>query len=200
MLFAAVPVKALEAAKSRLQPTLSVSERAELAADMLAGVLHALAGSGIVAATAVVSPDPTALAIAERTGATGLRQTDGGLNTALDQARTWAIAGGADTLLVLLGDLPLLRPADIQAMAEMAADPIRGEPVVVLAPDRHGHGTNALLLRPPGTLAFGFGEDSYDRHFWAAAAGGAEIMVYRSTGTAFDLDTAEDLAALAALS
>ena len=196
MIFAAVPVKTLRAAKSRLEPALAPAERAGLVETLLARALRVLARSGVIAASAVVSPDPRALAIATAAGAAALQQTTGGLNEALDQARAWALAGGADTLLVLLGDLPLLQSADITAMAEIAADPVHGGPVVVLAPDRHGHGTNALLLHPPETLPFYFGIDSYARHYQAAARGGAEIMVYRSAGTAFDLDTPGDLADL----
>jgi 2-phospho-L-lactate guanylyltransferase len=197
-LFAVVPVKSLEAAKSRLRPTLSGRERAGLAARLLGGVLRALNDSDVAAAVAVVSPDPRVLRLAASVGAVGLRQHTGDLNAALDLARAWAVADGADTLLVLLGDLPLLQAADVRAMAEIAADPIRGAPVVVLAPDRHGLGTNALLQRPPGIVPFQFGHDSFPRHFRAAAANSAEIMIYRSPGTAFDLDTPGDLADLPA--
>jgi len=196
VIFAAVPIKALAAAKTRLAPVLSAAERAALAAELLRSVLQALADSGVISATAVVSPDPAALALARGAGAVGLPEQTGDLNAALEQARGWALAGGAETLLVLLGDLPVLRGADIAALAEIAGDPIREGAVVVIAPDRHGQGTNALLLRPPDAIPFTFGAGSYRRHFQAAAARGAEIMVYRSPGTGFDLDTPEDLAVL----
>jgi 2-phospho-L-lactate guanylyltransferase len=193
MIFAVVPVKSLETAKSRLSTTLSAEERARLVETLLRRVLRALADSGSIAQSAVVSPDPRALAIAAAAGAAALPQAGTGLNEALEQARTWAVAGGADTLLVLLGDLPLLEGADIAAMAEIAADPVWGAPVVVLAPDRHRRGTNALLLRPPDTLPFHFGYDSYAKHVDEARAGGVELMIYRSPGTEFDLDTPGDL-------
>jgi 2-phospho-L-lactate/phosphoenolpyruvate guanylyltransferase len=196
MMYAAVPVKTLRTAKSRLAAALSAPERAGLAEDMLRGVLRAITDSGVVAASAVVSPDPRALAIGVAAGAAALRQGSGDLNAALELARGWAVAGGADMLLVLLGDLPLLRASDINAMAEIAADSVHGDPVVVMAPDRHGRGTNALLLRPPRALPFYFGADSYARHTRAAEAAGAELMIYRSPGTSFDLDTPADLADL----
>jgi len=196
LIYAVVPVKSLETAKSRLAPALSPGQRAGLVEQLLARVLHAVAGSDAIAGMAVVSPDPRALAIAAAAGAVPLAQAGGGLNEALEQARAWALAGGADTLLVLLGDLPLLQSADIAAMAEIARDPVRGGPVVVVAPDRHRRGTNALLLSPPGTLPFHFGYDSYARHTQDALAGGAELMIYQSLGTGFDLDTPGDLADL----
>ena len=196
MMYAAVPVKTLATAKSRLAAALSAAERAGLAEEMLRGVLRALRDSEVVAATAVVSPDSRALAIGTGAGATALRQYSGDLNAALELARGWAVAGGAEMLLVLLGDLPLLRASDIHAMAEIAANSVHGDPVVVMAPDRHGHGTNALLLRPPHALPFHFGLHSYARHTRAAEAAGAELMIYRSPGTGFDLDTPADLADL----
>ncbi|HEX6608287.1 MAG TPA: hypothetical protein VF276_15410, partial [Chloroflexia bacterium] len=96
-LFAVVPVKSLETAKSRLRPTLSGRQRAGLAARLLGGVLRALNDSDVADAVAVVSPDPRVLRLAAGVGAVGLRQQTGDLNAALDLARAWAVAGGADT-------------------------------------------------------------------------------------------------------
>ncbi|MGI8588040.1 MAG: 2-phospho-L-lactate guanylyltransferase [Chloroflexia bacterium] len=191
MIFAVVPVKTLREAKSRLGPVLSEADRAALAEKMMRGVLLALAESGAVTASAVVSPDPRALEIAWSAGAVPLREEASGLNAALEQARRWALAGGATALLVLLADLPLLRGAEIAALTALAEGPC---PCVVLAPDRHGRGTNALLLRPPAAIPFSFGPDSYARHCAAALATGITPAVYRSPGTAFDLDTPSDLA------
>jgi 2-phospho-L-lactate guanylyltransferase len=199
VIYAVVPIRSLDQGKSRLGAALSTPERAALVEMLLRRVLRALADSGAVERSAVVSPDVRALAVAEAVGAQALRQDGTGLNEALEQARVWALTGGADTLLVLLGDLPLLQGADIATMVEIAADPVWGAPVVVLAPDRHQRGTNALLLRPPGTLPFHFGADSYALHVGEAVAGQVELMIYRSPGTEFDLDTPGDLAELADL-
>ena len=102
---------------------------------------------------------------------------------------------GAWSVAVVLGDLPLLTAADVAALVALAGG---DAPVVVLAPDRHERGTNALLLRPPDAIPFAFGPDSLARHRAAAAARGLPVRLYRAPGTALDLDTPEDLAALPA--
>ena len=199
---AVVPVQALAGAKSRLTPVLAPNQRATLTLRLLGGVLDALAAPGI-AARLVVSPDPAVLAAARAAGASALQQTtdqrdglDGldGLNAALVAAREWTEGRDAEALLVVLGDLPLLSRADIAAILALA----RGTPAtVVLAPDRHERGTNALLLRPPGAIPFAFGPDSLARHRAAASARGLPVRLYRSPGTALDVDTPDDLAAVA---
>ena len=96
----------------------------------------------------------------------------------------------ASALLIVLGDLPLLTPADVAEMVALAAPR-----TVVLAPDRHGTGSNALLLAPPGLLPFRFGPHSAARHAAAATRRGLALRRYVATGTAFDIDTPADLAA-----
>ena len=202
---AAVPVQALAGAKSRLAAVLAPDERAALTLRLLGGVLDALAAPG-VAARLVVSPDPAVLAAARAAGqgdASTVLQTAGqrdgldrldSLNAALGQAREWADGRGAEALLVVLGDLPLLTRADVAGILARAGD---APEMVVLAPDRHERGTNALLLRPPGAVPFAFGPGSLARHLEAAAARGLPARLYRSPGTALDVDTPDDLAAVA---
>ena len=196
---AAVPVQALAGAKSRLAAVLAPDERAALTLRLLGGVLDALAAPGITARL-VVSPDPTVLAAARAGGASALLQPAGqrddldGLNAALVAAREWAERRGADALLVVLGDLPLLTRADVAAILALAGE---APATAVLAPDRHGCGTNALLLRPPGAIPFAFGPGSLARHLAATAARDLPARLYRSPGAALDVDTPDDLAAVA---
>jgi 2-phospho-L-lactate guanylyltransferase len=68
-----------------------------------------------------------------------------------------------------------------------------GHPIVVVAPCRHGTGTNALLIQPPGLIPFAFGPGSFAAHCAAARAAGVEPVIYRSATIALDLDTPEDL-------
>jgi len=191
---AIVPIKALTAAKSRLAAALDPAARAALTLRALGNVLTALDTPGI-AARVVVTPDEAVLRAAEATGASGLRQDGEGLNEGLAQGRAWAVAAGAEALLIVLGDLPLLARPDVEALLELADRP----DVAVFAPDRHGMGTNALLLRPPDALPFAFGAGSLARHRAAAAARGLAPRWYDAPGTALDLDTPADLAALDAI-
>jgi 2-phospho-L-lactate guanylyltransferase len=75
------------------------------------------------------------------------------------------------------------------------SDPFRN---VVIVPDRHGQGTNALLLTPPDVMEPAFGEGSFARHAARARAAGAAVRVADLPSLALDVDTPEDLAALLA--
>ena len=64
--------------------------------------------------------------------------------------------------------------------------------MVALVSDRHGTGTNALLVAPPDAIPFRFGEGSRAAHEAAAAAAGAAYVEIRGP-LSFDVDTPEDL-------
>jgi 2-phospho-L-lactate guanylyltransferase len=76
-------------------------------------------------------------------------------------------------------------------MLALAADSDR---CVVIAPDRHGQGTNALLLRPPDVIDFQFGPRSAQMHARRALDAGAQLRWFRSDSICLDLDSPEDLA------
>jgi coenzyme F420-0:L-glutamate ligase/coenzyme F420-1:gamma-L-glutamate ligase len=193
-LFAVVPVKDLTETKSRLEPVLNGADRANLTLQMMKNVLFALREAG-VEHVCVVSSDLKVLATAEEAGTTPLLQRSRGLNQALEEAREWAVEGGATALLVFPADLPLLRAPDVEALLK-AAEEARDGPLALVSPDSAGAGTNALLLRPPDTLPFFFGPGSFEAHLKAAGERGTSTQVCRRDGIAFDLDTAEDLGRL----
>ena len=60
-------------------------------------------------------------------------------------------------------------------------------------PDRHGTGTNALLLDPPDAIAPGFGAGSFERHRAAVEAAGSRLRVERPGTLVLDVDTGDDL-------
>lgn len=188
---AIVPIKALTATKTRLAAALDPPDRAALTLRVLGGVLTALDTPGI-AERLVVTPDAAVLRAAQAAGATGLQQDGEGLNEGLEQGRAWALTAGAEAILIVLGDLPLLGRDDVAAILALADHPH----IAVFAPDRHGTGTNALLLRPPDALPFAFGVGSLARHRAAARERGLVGRAYTSPGTALDLDTPADLAEL----
>jgi 2-phospho-L-lactate guanylyltransferase len=68
----------------------------------------------------------------------------------------------------------------------------------VVVPDRHGEGTNALLLEPPDAIEPSFGPGSCARHVRAARAAGVAHAVVDVPTLALDVDTGDDLEALAA--
>jgi 2-phospho-L-lactate guanylyltransferase len=66
----------------------------------------------------------------------------------------------------------------------------------VIVPDRHGTGTNGLLLRPPDAIPPSFGPGSCERHRELARAAGANCRTERPPSLLLDIDTGADLAAL----
>lgn len=203
ILWAIVPAKDPAMAKTRLAPALSGAARQRLSLGLLEHTVRAALSSPAVARVAVVSAAAEPLALAERLGALPLREAgptgaagplgaliEAGLNAALSQARRAALAAGADAVLVLHADLPLLTSAAIDAM--VAALP--GGPGAIIAQDRHRAGTNALLLRPPAALPFLFGRRSFAWHVQAAWEHDLPYVVAADPAFAADLDTLEDLA------
>ncbi|RJP53825.1 MAG: 2-phospho-L-lactate guanylyltransferase [Anaerolineaceae bacterium] len=192
-LWAIVPVKPLRRGKSRLSGALTEDERAHLNEKLLEHTLKTLADLKELEQVLVVSRDPHALTIARKHGARTVRE-DGQphLNTALTRATVVAKLHATRGVLILPADLPLLSRDDILTLIERATNP----PVVVIAPDRHEQGTNALLMSPAGLIEYDFGEGSYQRHCKRAQKAGARLEVVKLHSLGLDLDLPEDLALL----
>jgi 2-phospho-L-lactate guanylyltransferase len=189
-LWAIVPVKPLRRGKSRLAGTLTEDERTALNQELLEHTLNVLSSLKELAQVLVVSRDPQALTIARNHGAKTV-QEDGQphLNTALARATVMAQVHSIRGILVLPADLPLLTADDVRALIDRAAKP----PVVVIAPDRHGKGTNALLMVPAGQIEYDFGEGSFHRHCARAKKSGARLEIVELPSLGLDLDLPEDL-------
>jgi 2-phospho-L-lactate guanylyltransferase len=189
-LWAIVPVKPLRRGKSRLAGMLTEDERTALNQELLERTLKVLSGLKELSQVLVVSRDPHALTIARNHGAKTV-QEDGQphLNTALARATVMAQVQATHGILVLPADLPLLTADDVRALIDRAAKP----PVVVIAPDRHGKGTNALLMVPPGQIEYDFGEGSFQKHCDRATKSGARLEIVNLPSLGLDLDVPEDL-------
>jgi 2-phospho-L-lactate/phosphoenolpyruvate guanylyltransferase len=188
---AIVPVGALERAKSRLGGTLDAEERRDLTTRLLTRTLDAIARTPRIAETIVVTPDDDVRRLALAAAARPIRQRSQGLNRGLREAREEAVAGGASAIVIVPIDLPLVSPEALAGMLAPLADPRR--PLVVIAPDRHGRGTNALLVAPPDAIEFGFGGDSRAAHADCAREVGARLVELTDSPLSLDLDTPEDL-------
>jgi 2-phospho-L-lactate guanylyltransferase len=188
-LWAIVPVKPLRRGKSRLAGTLNEDERTKLNRDLLQHTLETLSDLKEVDGVLVVSRDPNVLHIARDHGARTV-QEDGQpeLNTALKRATIVAQVYATRGVLVLPADLPLITRDDILTLIKRATEP----PVVVIAPDRHGKGTNALLISPPGLIEYDFGENSFQRHCDAIKKAGARLEIVELPSLGLDLDVPED--------
>lgn len=189
-LWAIVPVKPLLRAKSRLSSVLSSEQRAELSQELLLHTLDVLDQVDEIEQTLVVSRDSYALSLArEHNARTITEHGSPTLNPALLRATALAKTAGASAVLVLPADLPYLETEHVRELIDMAGDP----PVVVVAPDRHQVGTNALLVAPPGLIEYEFGTDSFARHLERGRSAGARVEVCESEALGLDLDAPEDL-------
>jgi 2-phospho-L-lactate guanylyltransferase len=159
---------------------------------MFADVLTALRRSARVDAMLVVSADHGAQQIAAGHGAALVDDDGSGHNPAAALGIAYAVEHGYDRALLVPGDCPLMSPAELD---ELIARPVGRRSAVIVA-DRHGTGTNALLLTPPDALAPSFGPDSCGRHVADARRAGAEAEVATVASLALDVDTPEDLEAL----
>ena len=188
-LWAIVPVKPLRHGKSRLAGTLTEDQRTELNRALLQHTLETLSELKEVDGVLVVSRDPHALTVARSHGARTVQENgQSQLNTALKRATIVAQVYATRGVLVLPADLPLISKEDILELIKRAAEP----PVVVIAPDRHGKGTNALLISPPGLIEYDFGENSFQRHCARAKNAGARLEIVELPSLGLDLDIPED--------
>lgn len=189
-LWAIVPVKPLRRGKSRLSGVLSEDERTRLNYAMLDQTLKTLASVPEISEILVVSRDSAALALA-REGHARTVQEEGApeLNAALRRATVFAKLYAAQGILILPADLPLLTVQNVQELIGHAHEP----PVVVIAPDRHKEGTNAMLVSPAGLIDYTYGRHSFKRHCERANRVGARLEICEIPTIALDLDLPEDL-------
>jgi 2-phospho-L-lactate guanylyltransferase len=131
------------------------------------------------------------LALAARLGAAALLERADGLNVAYAQAAAFAGRSGAEALLALPADLPLVTSDEIASL--VAAAEGAG---VALAPSRDG-GTNGLYRPIDSALPFLFGSGSLARHVDAAHEHGMAVRLFRAPGLEFDIDQPDDLLLLA---
>jgi 2-phospho-L-lactate/phosphoenolpyruvate guanylyltransferase len=189
---AILPVKSFAAAKQRLADELEAGPRKALVEAMFSDVLLALRRAQSVEEILVVSGDRAAQRIAGGHGAGVLEDEQQGHNAAAGAGIQAALAQHFDRGLLVPGDCPLLDPHELD---KLIARPV-GLRSALIVPDRHGTGTNALLLTPPDSLAPSFGPGSCRRHAAQADSHGTEHEVVRVASLALDIDTPDDLLAL----
>ncbi len=189
---AILPVKSFAQAKQRLREDLAAHDRRALVEAMFADALVALGRVPSLERIVVVSGDRVAQRIAGGYGASVVEDDERGHNTAATQGIRAVLEDGIERALLVPGDCPLLSPADLDALLTHPT----GERSALIVPDRHGTGTNALLLTPPDVLAPSFGPDSRRRHLADASAAGVPAEVVELESLALDVDTLDDLEAL----
>jgi 2-phospho-L-lactate guanylyltransferase len=196
---AVLPVKSFDRAKQRLGASVDDALRTALARAMVADVLRALADAESIERTIVVTREPAVAAAAREQGAIAIDdQAESGQPAAVTLGVRRALAEGFDRVLCVPGDCPALDAGELDALLRAAPSGAseRGEPEVVILPDRHGTGTNGLLLAPPDAIPPAFGPGSCERHRELALAAGISCRVQQLPSLLLDVDTGADLAAL----
>jgi len=193
---AVLPVKAFERAKQRLGQSVAEPLRRALAGAMVADVLVALSRTEGIERTIVVTRERSVAGAAAELGAIVLEDAaESGQSAAALLGISRALADGFDRVLCVPGDCPSLDPEELAAL-------LRGgpggsaEPEVVIVPDRHGEGTNGLLLTPPTAIVPSFGPGSCERHLELARDAGIPSRLSRPRSLLLDIDTGADLAEL----
>jgi 2-phospho-L-lactate/phosphoenolpyruvate guanylyltransferase len=154
---------------------------------MFERVLGAACSIGPASQCHVVSRSSLILDIAARRGARPVAELGFDHNAALAQAAH--VVGCDRPVMVLSGDLPFVTADDLRDMYEALAPDS-----VVIACDRSGLGSNALLQPRPGAIPFLFGAGSHAAHRNAACAAGLRPVTFQSEGLAVDIDLPADLA------
>jgi 2-phospho-L-lactate/phosphoenolpyruvate guanylyltransferase len=189
---AVLPVKRFDAAKQRLAAGLDRERRRALAAAMVADVLEAIGEARTIERTIVVSGDPVAQELAAEAAAEVVPDpADASHVEAALAGIARAEAEGAGCVVLLAGDCPLLDPRELDRLLTGVPDRYVG-----IVPDRHGTGTNALVLSPPDAILPAFGEGSRARHVAAAREAGVAFGVEELASLGLDLDTPADVVAL----
>jgi 2-phospho-L-lactate/phosphoenolpyruvate guanylyltransferase len=188
-----VPVKDLSQAKQRLSPALSPEERLALARAMCQDVLATIAGWSGRPPVAVVTSDPFALDLSARFGFDAISDDNSGETAAIAFATAECMRRGAQSILVIPADIPLIERDELQRI--VASAPERG---ALLVPDAAGRGTNAAYRAPGDLFPLRFGNDSFLPHLASAKKTGLECITLELPGIARDVDRPDDLLELVA--
>jgi 2-phospho-L-lactate guanylyltransferase len=192
---AVLPIKNFTEAKQRLETVLTPGPRRALAEAMFSDVLTALRRSTAVEDILVVTRDHGAQQIAGGHGALVLDDEEPGQSPAAVLGVRYALDHEYDRVLLVPGDCPMLSQREID---QLIAQPFQA-PSALIVPDRHGTGTNALLLSPPDALVPAFGPDSRERHVANAEMVGTTPELVSVASLELDIDTPDDLEVLRGL-
>ena len=191
-----IPVKEFREAKKRLAPHFSPDDRAALAQAMCEDFFGVVAAVRSADRVFVISKEPQVLLRARELGWETIAESRQiSESDSVDAASRYCAERGVQALLRLPVDIPLVEPADIEAVFETLGD----APTAILVPSSDGTGTNAILRSPPALFPSHFGPNSLVRHLAEAEACGVRAQVFRNPRLELDIDEWEDLQKLAPL-
>lgn len=191
-IWALVPFKGATGAKRRLGDVLNESERESLVLAMMRDVLATLTRCRTLGGILLVSRDRMAFELAEEFGIDVFEDSATDLSGAVVQSGDYARdSRAASGTLFVPGDVPLIRPEDVDAVLD-------GHQHVTLVPDANDIGTNAAASSPPNAFEYLFDGKSFKPHIASARRAGIEPRIVRRTAWGLDVDTVDELTAVAA--
>ena len=96
---------------------------------------------------------------------------------------------GAECILRIPGDLPLLSKEDIDTIFKKYND----LNCSIIVPSKSGNGTNAILRKPPDVSKSYFGEDSFKKHVDEFKKNKAQYKIIENKNIGLDIDCLSDL-------
>jgi 2-phospho-L-lactate guanylyltransferase len=190
---ALMPVKGFRNAKQRLSPLLGSAARELLAETMFRDILRQVQLARGLAATFVVTGNDKVASIAAAAGAEVIRESaENGETSAVDFARLELKQAGCEAVLILPGDMPLVRAIDVEQILAQVP-PGASAPFALLVPSHDRLGTNALLLAPPDVIPLRFGYDSFTFHSAQVTAQSLPQCYFENAHIALDIDEPADL-------
>lgn len=199
-MWAVIPVKNFESAKTRLSPLLSLDERIELSKCMMRDVLAALVDARSFKNIVLVTKDSEAMRIASEYGAWLFEEpSSDGYSKAVIRAARWLEARDAEGLVHAPADIPAATGSDFAEILNLHRSS-GGTARFTIAPSHDLRGSNCIACTPPNAIQFQFGHDSYRRHLVNAKAAGLACKTMERPGLALDIDSPHDLARFLSLS
>ena len=193
-MWAIVPLKYFDNAKSRLSDALSSTERQLLVRTMARDVLRALAGCTYLQGILINSRESEVSDLAKEFGAEVFVEPEGSdLSQSVTLAGVWLKQERAATgTLIVHADIPLATSADFDEL-------LKNHSGISLVPDDEGMGTNCIVASPPNPIDYRYDGKSFRPHLEAARKAGFEPRVCEIAGLQLDIDTAADLRKLLAV-
>jgi 2-phospho-L-lactate guanylyltransferase len=197
-IFAIVPVKSFENAKSRFGSLLSTHGRIRLSGMFLERTISTLKKTPSIQKILLVSADARIKGIASDYGVTFLEEMkEAGVNSAVKLADEFCFSARADASLVLPTDLPLIVPEDIEIMCKSV---LEEEDCVILCPSYKFDGSNVLLRKPCNIISTSYDKESYPNHVLAGIRSNVKTRVLFLDRLMIDIDTVNDIKKMLSIS
>jgi 2-phospho-L-lactate guanylyltransferase len=189
--FAIVPVKSFENAKTRLGTLLSTAERIKLSGMLLKRTIYILKKTPGIQKILLVSSDSRTKKIARKYGVIFLEEDkESGVNSAINLADKFCVTACADASLILPIDLPLIFPEDVSIICKSVLD---DNTCVVLCPSYKFDGSNVLLRKPCNIIGTSYDANSYLMHVLGGIRNNVKTKVLFVSRLMIDIDTVRDV-------